>query len=69
MPEMHGFSLFEVAICILTAADDAYYKTSKKKHPGINGNCVIHKPVDNESLLRQIKLKRRKINRMMNIPA
>ena len=63
MPEMDGFSLYEkikklddkVAICFLTAANDAYYKTSKKKHPGINENCVIHKPVDNESLLKQIK--------------
>jgi hypothetical protein len=57
--EIDGFSLYEkikklddkVAICFLTAADDAYYKTSKKKHPSINENCVIHKPVDNESLL------------------
>ncbi len=63
MPEMDGFTLYEkikklddkVAICFLTAADDAYYETSKKKHPGINQNYVIHKPVDNESLLRQIK--------------
>jgi len=63
MPEMDGFNLYEkirklddkVAICFLTAADDAYYGISKKKHPGINENCVIHKPVDNESLLRQIK--------------
>jgi hypothetical protein len=45
----------KVAICLLTAADDAYYKTSKKKHPDINENCIIHKPVDNESLLKQIK--------------
>jgi DNA-binding response OmpR family regulator len=63
MPEMDGFSLYEkikklddkVAVCFLTAADDAYYKTSKKKHPNINENCVIHKPVNNESLLKQIK--------------
>ena len=63
MPGMDGFSLYDkikklddkVAICFLTAADDAYYKISKKKHPGINENCVIHKPVDNESLLKQIK--------------
>jgi DNA-binding response OmpR family regulator len=62
MPEIDGFSLYEkikklddkVAICFLTAADDAHYKTSKKKHPSINENCVIYKPVDNESLLRQI---------------
>ena len=63
MPEMDGFILYEkikklddkVTICFLTAADDAYYGISKKKHPGINENCVIHKPVDNESLLKHIK--------------
>jgi len=63
MPEMDGFSLYEkikklddkVIICFLTAVDDAYYETSKKKHPSISKNCIIHKPVDNESLLRQIK--------------
>ena len=63
MPEMDGFILYEkikklddkVPICFLTAADYAYYEISKKKHPDISENCVIHKPVDNESLLRQIK--------------
>jgi DNA-binding response OmpR family regulator len=63
MPEMDGFSLYEkikklddkVAVCFLTAAGDAYYETSKKNYPGINENYVIHKPVDNESLLKQIK--------------
>ena len=63
MPEMDGFILYEkikklddkVTICFLTAAVYAYYEVSKKKHPDINENCVIHKPVDNESLLRQIK--------------
>jgi DNA-binding response OmpR family regulator len=63
MPEMDGFSLYEkikklddkVIICFLTAADDAYYGILKKKYPGINENCVIHKPLENESLLRQIK--------------
>ena len=63
MPEIDGFSLYEkikklddkVAICFLTAADVAFCENSKKKHPNINENCVIHKPVDNESLLRQIK--------------
>jgi len=59
MPEMDGFSLYEkikklddkVIICFLTAVDDAYYETSKKKHPSISKNCIIHKPVDNESVL------------------
>ena len=63
MPKIDGFSLYEkikklddkVPICFLTAADDAYYGISKKKHPSINETCVIHKPVDNESLLKQIK--------------
>src|SRR5215469_17106574 len=62
MPEMDGFSLYEkikklddkVIICFLTATDDAYYEILKKNYPDINENCVIHKPVDNESLLRQI---------------
>lgn len=63
MPEMDGFSLYEkikklddkVTICFLTATDDVYYEILKKNHPSINENCVIHKPVDNESLLRRIK--------------
>ena len=62
MPEMDGFTLYEkikklddkVIVCFLTAAYDACYGISKK-HPGINENCVIHKPVDNECLLVQIK--------------
>jgi DNA-binding response OmpR family regulator len=62
MPEMDGFSLYEkikklddkVIICFLTATDDTYYETLKKNYPAINENCIIHKPVDNESLLRQI---------------
>jgi DNA-binding response OmpR family regulator len=62
MPEMDGFSLYEkikklddkVIICFLTATDDAYYEILKKNYPNINENCVIHKPVDNESLPRQI---------------
>ena len=57
------FSLYEkikklddkVIICFLKAAGDGYYEISKMNHPSINENCVIHKPVDNESLLRRIK--------------
>ena len=62
MPEMDGFSLYEmikklddkVIICFLTATDDAYYEILKKNYPNIDESCIIHKPVDNESLLRQI---------------
>ena len=58
----NGFSLYErikklddkVIICFLTATDDAYYEILKKNYPSINENCIIHKPIDNESLLRQI---------------
>ena len=63
MPVIDGFSLYEkikkldgkVIICFLTAAGDTYYEILKKRYPTINENCVIHKPVDNESLIRQIK--------------
>src|SRR5215831_15123021 len=62
MPEMDGFSLYEkikelddkVIICFLTATDDAYFEILKKNYPNINEDYVIHKPVDNESLLKQI---------------
>jgi DNA-binding response OmpR family regulator len=63
MPGMSGFSLYneirkldsKVSICFLTAADELYYESLKKYHPNIDENCIIHKPVDNESLLGQIK--------------
>jgi CheY-like chemotaxis protein len=63
LPGMDGFSLYEkirklddkVVICFLTAADRTYYEMLRKQYPSINENCVIHKPVDNESLLRIIK--------------
>jgi DNA-binding response OmpR family regulator len=60
MPEMSGFSLYneirklddKVSICFLTAANDVYYESLKKCYPDIDENCIIHKPVDNESLVR-----------------
>jgi CheY-like chemotaxis protein len=63
LPTMDGFSLYEkikklddrVRICFLTAAGKAHYENLKKHYPSINENCVIHKPVDNDSLLRLIK--------------
>jgi DNA-binding response OmpR family regulator len=63
LPGMDGFSLYEiikklddkVRICFLTAADKAYYEILKKHYPSIKENCVIYKPVDNESLLELIK--------------
>jgi DNA-binding response OmpR family regulator len=63
LPGMNGFSLYtkikklddKVRICFLTAADKAYYDMLKKHYPSIKENCVIHKPVDNDSLLSLIK--------------
>jgi DNA-binding response OmpR family regulator len=63
MPGMSGFSLYSeitkldgnVSISFLTAADNVYYETLKKCHPNIDENCIIHKPVDNKSLLGQIR--------------
>ena len=63
MPGMSGFSLYreirklndKVSVCFLTAADEVYYIILKKYHPNIDEKCIIHKPVDNESLVRQLK--------------
>jgi len=65
MPGMSGFSLYgeirklddKVPICFLTAVDELYYETLKKYHPNIDESCIIHKTVDNDSLLRQISSK------------
>lgn len=63
LPAMDGFSLCEemkklddnVTICFLTAADRPYYEILRKHYPSIKENYVIHKPVDNDSLLSFIK--------------
>jgi CheY-like chemotaxis protein len=63
LPAMDGFSLCEeikklddkVRICFLTATSRTYYEILKKHYPSIKENCVIHKPVDNDSLLSLIK--------------
>ena len=63
MPEMSGFSLYKkirklddkVIICYITAVDEVSYADLKKCYPNIDEICIIHKPVDNDSLLGQIK--------------
>ena len=63
MPAMSGFILYEkirkmddnVTVCFLTAADEVYYEILNKPYPNIDENCVIRKPVDNDSLLKSIK--------------
>jgi hypothetical protein len=42
-------------ICFLTAADETYYDALKEYYPDIDENCVIHKPVDNDSLIKRIR--------------
>ncbi|MGB6529327.1 MAG: response regulator [Candidatus Nitrosopolaris sp.] len=57
MPGMSGFSLFseirklddKIPICFLTAAHEIYYEALKKRYTNIDENCIIHKPVDDES--------------------
>ena len=64
MPIMNGFGLSQairrlddkVKICFLTAASDVYYEDfGKQVFPNIDEKCVIHKPIENELLIRQIK--------------
>jgi len=45
----------KVRICFLTATDKANYEILKRQYPSIKENCVIYKPVDNESLVELIK--------------
>lgn len=65
MPVMNGFALYgeikkfddKVKICFLTAAEDTYYETFRKQaFPEYDKNCIIRKPVENESLIKQINL-------------
>jgi CheY-like chemotaxis protein len=64
MPVMNGFGLYQeirklddkVKICFLTAASDVYYEAfGKLSFPNIDKNCIIHKPIENESLIKQIE--------------
>ena len=64
MPVMNGFGLYQeirklddkVKICFLTAASDVYYEAfGKLSFPNIDENCIIHKPIENESLIKQIE--------------
>lgn len=63
MPVMNGFALYSeikkldnnVKICFMTAAEDTYYEAFRKEaFPKHDGNRIIRKPVENESLIKQI---------------
>jgi two-component system catabolic regulation response regulator CreB len=62
MPVINGFGLYQeirklddkVKICFLTAVSDIYYEAfGKLSFPNIDENCIIHKPIENESLIKQ----------------
>lgn len=63
MPAMNGFALYSeikkldnnIKICFLTAAEETYYEAFRKQaFPEYDENCIIRKPVENESLIKQI---------------
>jgi CheY-like chemotaxis protein len=63
MPVMNGFALYSeirkldnnVKICFMTAAEDTYYEAFRKEaFPKHDENRIIRKPVENESLIKQI---------------
>lgn len=63
MPIMNGFALYSeikkldnnVKICFMTAAEDTYYEAFRKQaFPKHNEDRIIRKPVENESLIKQI---------------
>ena len=63
MPVMNGFALYseikkldnDLKICFLTAVEDTYYEAFRKEaFPKHDENCIIHKPVENDALIKQI---------------
>jgi DNA-binding response OmpR family regulator len=64
MPVMNGFGLFreirklddKVNVCFLTAASDVYHEAfGKQAFPNFDQNHIIHVPIENELLIKQIK--------------
>jgi two-component SAPR family response regulator len=65
MPILNGFDLYQeirkldnnVKICFLTAATDVYDEAfGKGAFPNFDEKCIIRVPIENESLIKQIKL-------------
>jgi DNA-binding LytR/AlgR family response regulator len=63
MPVMNEFGLYQeirklgdrVKIYFLTAASDVYCEAfGELSVPNIDEICIIHKPIENESLIKQI---------------
>jgi two-component SAPR family response regulator len=63
MPNMNGFELYKqikkiddkVKVCFLTAGEMDYEQFRKELSPGLNENCYIQKPIQNEILIKKLK--------------
>jgi DNA-binding response OmpR family regulator len=62
MPNMDGFELHrkvkeldnDVKVCFLTASEMYYETFREKEHPTLRKDLFIHKPIENEELVKKI---------------
>jgi DNA-binding response OmpR family regulator len=62
MPDMNGFELYKeikkiddkVKICFLTAGEMDYEQFGKELFPALDENCIIQKPIENETLIKRL---------------
>ena len=67
MPELDGFELYKkvkeldknVAVCFLTASEMYYEKFRDKEYSFLDKELFIHKPIENEELIK-------KLNKILN---
>src|SRR5262245_46199825 len=63
MPYMDGFELYKeikvkdpnVRVCFLTASERFYEEFRSKEHCTLDKELFIHKPIENEKLIKKIK--------------
>lgn len=63
MPNMDGFELHRkvkevdnaVKVCFMTASEMYYEAFREKEHPSLSKDLFIHKPIENEELVKKIK--------------
>ena len=62
MPNLNGFELYrkirkiddKVKVCFLTAGEMDYEQFGSKLFPVLDKNCYIQKPIENETLIKQL---------------
>jgi CheY-like chemotaxis protein len=62
MPDMNGFELYneikkidnKVKVCFLTAGEMDYEQFGKELFPALDENCIIQKPIENETLIKRL---------------